>query len=65
MLGRFIKPASGFVTVKQADDIKKFFKTHSAHGANRSIAQVLEKIYSHAAWHKRDSKHIENWLNAI
>jgi hypothetical protein len=63
MLNRFIKPASSFISSKDAKDVAAFFKKHSAAGAERAVQQVLEKIYSNDAWFKRDSTQIEKWLS--
>jgi len=62
IINRFIKPASYFNSVDYAHDVESFFKKHKAPGAERAIAQVLEKIYSHDAWLKRDGESISKWL---
>jgi puromycin-sensitive aminopeptidase len=62
-LSRLLKPASNFVTVTSAEDFKSFFKNHPAPGVERTIEQVLEKIYSNAAWLKRDGMRIAEWLD--
>ena len=62
ILNRFIKPAAYFTKPEEAKDFIQFFKKHQAPGAKRSIAQVLEKIYTNIEWLKRDNKHIETWL---
>ncbi len=63
ILNRFIKPASGFVSARDAKEVAEFFKKRKAPGAERAILQVLEKINSNDAWLKRDLKHLENWLS--
>jgi len=63
MLSRILAPAGQFNTETKAKEISDFFKKHPAPGAARTVNQVLEKIYSNAAWLKRDSKAIGNWLN--
>ncbi len=65
MLNRFIKPAASFVSGKEAEDIKKFFKVHKAPEAKRAIEQTLEKIYSNEAWMKRDQKKVSLWLSKM
>ena len=62
ILPRMVKPAVVFTTKSKAEDIKKFFKTHEAPGAERAIEQVVEKIYSNADWLKRDKNKIRVWL---
>ncbi len=47
------------------NDIKKFFKTHSAPAAERTIDQTLEHIDSNIRWLARDSKKIEKWLRVL
>jgi aminopeptidase N len=63
MIARLVSALDGFKSSSYAGDVGKFFKTHKAPGAERTIRQVLEKIYSNEAWLKRDGKHIENWLD--
>lgn len=63
MLPRLVKPAVVFTSKKKAEDIRKFFKTHDAPGAERAIEQVIEKIYSNADWLTRDKNKIKAWLN--
>lgn len=62
IIARFIKPAGSFVKAGNGDNVKRFFKSRPAPGAERATTQVLEKIYSNASWLKRDGKHIERWL---
>ena len=62
MLPRLVKPAVIFTSKKKAEDIRKFFKTHDAPGAERAIEQVIEKIYSNADWLTRDRNKIKAWL---
>ncbi len=62
MVARIISALDGFKSSAKAKDIQKFFKVHKAPGAQRTIQQVIEKIYSGEAWLKRDGKHIQNWL---
>jgi len=62
ILNRFVKMAAGFVLERDIKNFTEFFKTHKAPGAERAVAQVLEKIKSNAAWLQRDGKKIEEWL---
>lgn len=62
ILPRMVKPAVVFTSKKKAEDIKKFFKTHEAPGAERAVEQVIEKIYSNADWLRRDKDKIKAWL---
>lgn len=63
ILNRFVKSASIFSTQEELKDFNQFFKKHKAPGAERSVAQVREKIISNIEWLKRDGKQIQNWLN--
>jgi puromycin-sensitive aminopeptidase len=63
MIARIVSALDGFKSSSDAVDIRNFFKTHKAPGAERTVRQVLEKIYSNEAWLKRDGKNLENWLN--
>ena len=62
ILPRIIEPAAQFQTIEKAREVERFFKTHKAPGAERTIRQILERIYSNAAWFERDSAHIAQWL---
>ena len=62
ILQRIISPAGSFATVKHAQDIKSFFKTHKAFSAERAVEQAIERVNSNADWLRRDFKHLENWL---
>lgn len=62
LLPRFIKPAGVFSTKEKAADVRSFFKTHKAPGAQRTVEQVIEKIYANHEWLSRDSKGIQHFL---
>ncbi len=61
-LGRAVKCIGGSAEEKHFKDIKKFFATHEAPGAKRSIDQVLERLEGNIAWLKRDQKIINEFL---
>jgi puromycin-sensitive aminopeptidase len=61
-LGRAVKAIGGSAEEKHFKDFKKFFNTHEAPGAKRSIEQVLERLEGNIAWLKRDGKIIEKFL---
>lgn len=62
LLSRLIGVLNRNVTKEAYDDIKKFFKTHSAPAAERTVEQTLETIDSNIRWLKRDGKKIGTWL---
>ncbi len=62
-LGRILSPLGTHIKTKDADDAKKFFKSHPAPGAERTLEQSYERIYSNSAWIKADKKSIQNWLS--
>lgn len=62
MLSRLIRPAGLFVDMKNADDIRAFFKTHPAPGAERTITQILERIETNHLWKSRDEGNVAKWL---
>lgn len=64
MLPRFIQPAGFFASNKKAEEVRRFFRVHKAPGAERAVEQAIEKIYSNAAWLKRDKRKIINWLRS-
>ncbi len=62
LLPRVIEPAGNFSDKNFAKDIENFFKKNKAPGAQRTIEQVLERIYSNDLWLKRDRENIGEWL---
>lgn len=64
-LARLVKAIGGTAEEKHFKSFKKFFTTHDAPGAKRSIEQVLERLESNIAWLKRDGKIIEKFLETI
>ncbi len=61
-LGRAMKAIGGSAESKHLHGIKKFFATHEAPGAKRSIDQVLERLEGNILWLKRDRKIIGEFL---
>ncbi len=61
-LARLLKAISSSAEEKHLKSFKKFFTTHEAPGAKRSIQQVLERLEGNFAWLKRDGKKIEKFL---
>jgi puromycin-sensitive aminopeptidase len=62
LLEWFVAPFARFQSTADAKDYSQFFKTHRAPNVARAIEQTLERIYSNAAWIKREKKNIEQWL---
>lgn len=62
LLSRLIGVLNRNTTRVAYDDIKAFFKTHSAPAAERTVEQTLEHIDSNVRWLARDGKKIEKWL---
>jgi puromycin-sensitive aminopeptidase len=65
LLPRFISPAKVFNTKEKAVEVSKFFKSHKAPGAERTITQVIEKIHANHQWVSRDEKGIEQFLQNV
>jgi aminopeptidase N len=61
-LSRLLSPLGSHTKTKDATDAKKFFATHAAPGADRTLEQSYERIYSNAAWLKADKASIKKWL---
>ena len=61
-LSRLLSPLGNHIKAKDVEDSKKFFKNHVAPGADRTLEQSYERIYSNSAWLKDDRKDIQNWL---
>jgi aminopeptidase N len=62
-LSRLLSPLGGHTSLKDLNNIKKFFAKHTAPGADRTLEQSYERIASNAAWIKDDKKSIQSWLN--
>lgn len=66
-LSRIIKALGGSAEEKHLSAIKKFFGSHDAPGAKRSVEQLKEKLESNILWLKRDKRTIEKflvWMNS-
>ena len=61
-LSLLLSPLGNHIKAKDVEDSKKFFKNHVAPGADRTLEQSYERIYSNSAWLKDDRKDIQNWL---
>jgi puromycin-sensitive aminopeptidase len=57
-----LSPASSFMTRAKADEFRRFFKTHPAPGAERTVKQCIEKIHANAAWLAREAKALNEFL---
>ncbi|MBI2314568.1 M1 family metallopeptidase [Candidatus Daviesbacteria bacterium] len=55
---RVFSPAGEFTKVSDALDLERFIKKNPAPEAKRTIAQVLEQVYSNAQWLARDRKNM-------
>ncbi len=62
-LSRLLSPLGTHASVKDADDIKKFFKKNQAPGSARTLEQAYEKIYSNALWVSTDKVKVKKWIN--
>ncbi len=61
-LSRLLSPLGTHASIKDANDIKKFFKKNAAPGSARTLEQAYEKIYSNSSWIKSDKIKIKKWL---
>lgn len=61
-LGRLISPLGSHTKKEDAKIAKQFFKKHILPGAERTLEQALERIYSNDAWIKADKIKIKNGL---
>ncbi len=64
LFSRFAEPIEFLTKRKNAKEVEKFFKENGAPGAERTIKQVVEKIYSNDEWLKRDFLNIKKFLNS-
>ena len=63
-LSRAITALSSSAEENHFKTFKKFFATHEAPGAKRSIEQVLERLEGNILWLKRDQKILEKFFRA-
>lgn len=61
---RFIIPVANLTTGEEAKDVERFFGKQRSAGIERTAAQAVEQIRSHAAWYTRDRKRIARFLRA-
>ena len=61
-LSYLLEPMGVSTSVNRAKDIEAFLKKNPTPGTERTVQQVLEHIYSNAAWLKRDRTAIRNFL---
>lgn len=61
-ISRLLSPLGSHIKTKDATDAKKFFKKNPAPGADRTLEQAYERIYSNAEWLKDDKVAIKKWL---
>jgi aminopeptidase N len=61
-LSRLLSPLGNHNKKVDAEDAKKFFKKNKAPGADRTLLQVYERIYSNDAWQRNDKEGISSWL---
>ncbi|MDP3733484.1 MAG: ERAP1-like C-terminal domain-containing protein, partial [Candidatus Daviesbacteria bacterium] len=59
---RVFEPMGEFTKISDAKDIEEFVAKNPIPEAKRTIAQVLERIYSNADWLKRDKAKIKKFL---
>ena len=64
LFSRFAEPVEFLTKKEYAKEVEKFFEENSAPGAERTIKQAIEKIYSNDEWLKRDYKDIKRFLNS-
>ncbi|MGH0117167.1 UNVERIFIED_CONTAM: hypothetical protein FKN15_029580 [Acipenser sinensis] len=63
LISRLIKlSVDGFAVEKMAAEVKSFFESHPAPAAEHTVQQCCENILLNAAWLKRDSELIHEYL---
>ncbi len=62
-LSGLLNPLGRHLKIRDAILAKKFFEKNSAPGAERTLEQSYERIYSNSAWLKEDKFEIKQWLN--
>lgn len=62
LLSQLVDSLSRLSSFAAAKDVEKFFKTHPAPGAERTVQQVIEHIRTNALWIERDTEDIKTFL---
>ena len=61
---RIVAVAGAFTTQERHDDVRRFFESHPAPSAARTIKQSLERIQLNIHWLERNAKELANWFQA-
>lgn len=65
VMDRFVRVTlGGFTDAEAAEDIDQFFKDKDTSSFNRTLGTVKDKIRGRAAYKKRDSGALKEWLSA-
>ena len=59
---RLVSITGGFTTAARGDEVERFFDTHPAPSAARTVQQSLERIRLNVRWLERNSEAIGAWL---
>ncbi len=62
IIAHIVETASVFATAEKAKEVEAFFKTHPAPGAERTLKQAVEGIYSNALLRERLEKTLPGFL---
>jgi len=61
-LSHFVKISTRFTSFEKAEEVEKFFEKHPIPEANMAIKQVIENIKTNAAWLKRETADLKEYL---
>ena len=61
-LSYMLDPIGASSSLKRAAELANFLKSHPAPGTERTVAQVVERIKSNAAWLERDKKSLSRFF---
>ena len=59
-----VSALGGFCSIEKRDEIKQFFATHRAPGAERALQQSLERIATCVDFKKLQGENMQNFLQA-
>ncbi|MBI4177350.1 MAG: M1 family metallopeptidase [Candidatus Aenigmarchaeota archaeon] len=59
---RLVALTGSFTRKEMADDVEKFFKTHPAPSATRTVQQSLERIKLNEKWLEKNRSSVAGWL---
>ena len=59
---RLVSTTGSFTTLERAEEVEKFFSSHPAPSAQRTIQQAIERIRINARWLEKNGSDLAIWF---